>query len=125
MTTESRVDRNLRRIVWGLSLTPTASLLLFWSFVLRARVVLGRWPTPYNPDPKDIGYWYYVAVFYGILAAVLSVPLLLAVAAVACYRQPRTWWRLALAFLLCVGILAGSIALHRLDPGGFSEWFGD
>ncbi len=122
---EPRVDRILRRIVWGLALTPTASLVLFWSFVLRARIVLGRWPTPYNPDPKDIGYWHYVVVFYGIIAALLSVPLLLAAAAVAGYRRPKAWWRLVLALLLCLGVLAGSIVLYRLDPGGFSEWLAD
>ncbi len=82
-------------------------------------------PTPYNPDPKDIAYWHHIAVFYGILAAILSVPLVLAVGLVAWYRQPKMGWRLASAFLICIGVLAGSIILYRLDPGGFSEWFAD
>ncbi len=60
-----------------------------------------------------------------MLAAVLSVPLFLAVALFAWHRQPKTGWRIALAVLLSIGVLAGSIVFYRLDPGGFSEWFMD
>ena len=121
----SRLDRGLRRAAWGLALTPTASLLLFYSFVLRARVALGRWPSVYNPDPKDLGSLHHLVVFYSVLAALLSVPLLFVVAVVAWYRQPRMGWQFGFAFVLCIGVLVGSMYLYRLDPGGFSEWFID
>ena len=121
----SRLDRSLRRVVWGLALAPTASLLLFYSFVLRARVALGRWPSVYNPDPKDLGFLHYLVVFYSLLAALLSVPLLIVVALVAWYRQPKMGWQLGFAFAFCVGVLVGSMYLYRLDPGAFSEWFMD
>jgi hypothetical protein len=34
---------------------PLAWLALLYAFVVRARLHLGHWPTPYQPDPKDLG----------------------------------------------------------------------
>ena len=123
---ESRVDRILRRVVWILALAPTASLALFYSLVLRARVVLGHWPSyGGDPDPTAIGSIHHLVVFYSTLAAILSIPLFLPVAAVAWFRRPKMGWQIGVAFLLCVGVLVGSAYLHRLDPWGITEWFAD
>ena len=50
----------LRRNVDGLlviySLVPLSLLLVFYSFVVRARIELGHWPMPYTPDPKDLSF---------------------------------------------------------------------
>ena len=46
---------------------------MFYSVVLRARVALGRWPTPNNPDPKALGYVFHAAVIdLSFLVAVTS-----------------------------------------------------
>ena len=122
---KSRTDRILHRCVWGLALVPLASQALFWSLVLRARLELGRWPYVYHPDPKDIGAVHYMAYFYSVLGALLSPFLLAVVTLVAGVRQPVKSRQLVAAFLLCVGVLLGTIWMHRLDPWGFTDWIGD
>lgn len=39
-----------------LATCPLMMLISLYSFVLRARIQLGRWPAPYNPDPKNLGF---------------------------------------------------------------------
>lgn len=121
----SRIDRFLQRCVWGLALVPPASLVLIASLVLRTRLALGRWPHPYQPDPKDVGYVHYLVVFFSEVGAVYSPFLLALCALVAGVRQPASIRRSLAAFMLCVGLLAGFIWLHYLDPWELSTWLAD
>ena len=72
--TEER--KPLEAWLWGLASVPAVWLIAFGLFVLRARLSLGRWPAPYQPDPKDLGFdFHYTAVVAGMplmLAAVLA-----------------------------------------------------
>lgn len=124
----SRLDRGLRLALWVLALAPAASLALFYSFVLRARFELGRWPAPYQPDPKEIDQLHHLAVSLGLNGGLLSVPLLLGLGAVAwARRSPRGWSgrQLALMVVLSLGGLALMLWVLRFDPGRFAEWFWD
>jgi hypothetical protein len=103
-----------------------AQLLLFWSFVLRARIALGRMPVPYEPDPKALGF----DVHHGLVW--------LAAAASSC--SPALWLAIA-GLLLALGrgsrraLLPSGAAVtvawlawrlyHRLDPGDLATWFLD
>lgn len=112
--------------IWSFAATPVLWAVLFWGFVLRARLSLGHWPAPYQPDPKDLGF---VAHYYLLL---VGMPLALAAAVVVpavvlfSYRtlsrsQARPGWAAALA----AAGGAGLVLLGQLDPGQFLTWLGD
>jgi hypothetical protein len=108
--------------MWGMALSPMAWLLVFALFVLRARLALGRWPLPYRPDPKDLGFDYHYALVVAgmplICASVLS-----AVAFTALVGRPagRRW---AIP-LVGVASLAAIVLLAQIDPGHLFTWLGD
>jgi hypothetical protein len=120
MTNSQRPARAPLALMWTLASVPVAWLLLFALFILRARLTLGRWPAPYQPDPKDLGFDLHhaalVAGFPLMFAAVLSVTMLTLLAG-----RPRRW-------LISVSALAGLIAvivLARVNPGYVFTWLGD
>jgi formate hydrogenlyase subunit 3/multisubunit Na+/H+ antiporter MnhD subunit len=52
-----RLLRNAFRVLLIITLHyPLVDLLLFYSFVIRAKMTLGRWPMYNYPDPKDLGF---------------------------------------------------------------------
>lgn len=95
-----------------------------WSFVLRAYLQLGRWPAPYRPDPKSLGFdVHYLVVTFGLIT--FPVVSLACVAGIIiarrCWRGFPMWRMLAFA----VGCAALAFTLARTDPGSFVEWFFD
>ncbi|MFZ1218350.1 MAG: hypothetical protein WAO00_03615 [Chthoniobacterales bacterium] len=107
-----------------LAAVPLASLIWFYLYVLRQRVLLGYWPRPYEPDPKTAGLFiHHMSVYYSFLA----VPI--AVLAAACWLAGRRmsdpsyrWGRTAVFLALSVTIW---ITVLALDPGKYFEWFLD
>ncbi len=72
--------------------TILVQLALFYGFVLRARFALGRWPEPYRPDPKQLGFSVHSVVvilggFLTVLTPALAVVLLAAARALGLPRQ--------------------------------------
>ena len=59
---------------------PLLWLNAFALFVIRARLILGRWPSPYNPDPKDLGMdlHYHGLLLGGVLLVTCGAGTLLA-----------------------------------------------
>jgi len=116
----------MRVIVWILALAPIVWLFSFWHFALRARWALGRWPTPYNPDPNDLGFdFHYTALLIGVPGIWAATIALLFVVAIN-YRSVRAAGaRPLLAVATALGSCALLIGLARLDPGQFFYWFGD
>ena len=103
---------------------PLAWLALFYAFVVRARLHLGHWPAPYQPDPKDLEFtFHHQAIWLGLgaLPVVALVTFVLALVRRRLADYPRTWPALTLLVLSIVMV----IALGRLDPGNFFTWFAD
>ncbi len=108
-----------RSLVW-LSGYPLVWTVLFYAFVLRARMQLGHWPSPYQPDPKALGF----NLHHGFLECGLMALIPLGIVATFLSFLPPAsgkarwvglyWGMIALLFLLA-----------RWDPGSFFEWFAD
>ena len=103
---------------------PLAWIALVYLFVIRARLHLGHWPTPNQPDPKTLGFsFHHQAIWFGLMAmpviAILTIVFALIGRRLAvCHR---TWPALALLVVSIVLV----VALGRLDPGDFFAWFAD
>jgi hypothetical protein len=103
-------------------LFPTVVLLTFAAFALRARIELGRWPIPYSPDPKALGYFVqHAALWYGLLGLFVAPIVVLGLYATL---QPkgsrgRGWAALFVAQWIV------TVALLYFDPGRLLEWFLD
>lgn len=80
---KKRLVAIVRTWYWPFVLAPWATLALFLTYVVRARLVLGHWPQPYNPDPKELGFvlhrWAVLVAWVWQLAASLFVVLSLLV----------------------------------------------
>ena len=103
---------------------PFILLMVFYLFVLRARLHLGYWPTPYHPDPKDLDFaLHHSIIWVGILAVpmfiVTAVVLIIAGRVMGVNR--RIWPNLTLlAFSHLI-----LFAVARQDPWHLLEWFMD
>jgi hypothetical protein len=111
---------------WLAAASPWAWLALFGSFVLRARLALGRWPSPYQPDPKDLGFdIHYMSTEIG-LCVVAAAPVLACVLILyALFRGRTREVRYGLGALVLAGGWITLVLLARFDPGRFIEWFAD
>jgi hypothetical protein len=109
------------RWVWGLALAPVTWLVVFAMFVVRTRLALGRWPAPYAPDPKDLGF----ALHHGVLLAGMPLMIVAVVAATVLAviggNSSRRW---SIPLVALAG-LATVVLLARLDPGYLFTWLGD
>ena len=123
MTDIERPTRTpLAVLMWSLASAPVAWLLLFGLFVLRARVALGRWPAPYQPDPKDLGFdLHHAAIVAGIPLMFTAVLCATALTFLLHDRPGRQW----LLRVTAVAGLMAVIALARTDPGYVFTWLGD
>ena len=109
-------------LMWILASAPVGWLLLFGLFILRARVALGRWPSPYQPDPKDLGFdLHYTAIVAGFPLVFMAVLSVTAMTFLVHPRSRRPW-------LIPLGAVTGLVAailLARSDPGYVFTWLGD
>ena len=113
---------------WILAFMPILWFALVYGYAIRARAILGYWPTPYNPDPKtkvlaDVLSFHYELTwaianlaFSAFIAFILLIPL--------CRFFNRNS-RLILRSLVCAGVYAASFAWIYFDPGQFIEWYFD
>lgn len=124
--TSGFTPRALRIAVWILALSPAAWFTAFWLFVLRARLILGHWPTPYNPDPKDLGFsCHRMAIVLG-LPLFFATTLTLLLFIILFWREMKAAGArpLLAATAACVSV-AVIHAIARQDPGKFFYWFAD
>ena len=119
------VIRSARKRFWLLSLVPVLWLVIVYGFVLRARLALGYWPSPYLPDPKDLGFnWHYSAIWVGIPAIIASAIWLVALVLVQFRQHLRSArYRLGVAFYTVT--FATWWGVWLLDPGRFFYWLAD
>lgn len=103
---------------------PLAWLGLFYLFVIRARLELGHWPVPYQPDPKSLGFIvHHQAIWFG--AMTLPVVGLLTVALLIIGRRLGIHHRILPTLTLLLFFIILAVALAQLDPGDFFAWFWD
>ena len=123
-TEEKRRIRSplLTGLLWTMASVPSIWLILFGLFLARAHAALGRWPRPYDPDPRDLGFdVHLMALTAGmpvVFASVISVFLLTAVL----FRPAARWHPIQIAALAS---LAATIAIAQADPGRLFTWLGD
>ncbi len=114
----------LRCVLWLLAVCPALWYSLFWVFVLRARLALGRWPVPYDPDPKDLSFTvHHLAVALGLHVAVAGTLTLLLMTVLSPRDTKAAGGRHALALAIALQVVIFTIT--RYDPGHFLYWFAD
>jgi len=112
-------------VAHGGSFLIVGQALLFYSFVLRARVALGRWPYPYHPDPKDLGFSvHHAAVWIGFTLLYIS-PLAVAIFYYAAAELKASVRARTLALSVYAVVCVAGVYLVLTDPGRFGEWFVD
>ena len=118
--TSARTGWLLLRVVAAL---PTLWMLVFYSYVIRAWVALGRLPAPYSPDPKDLGMFahhHYIGLFFEV--ALFTPAFLLVVGMLPGLREDRSrvyWFAGGLiTYVVCAGLVV-------FDPGEFTAWYAD
>ena len=107
-----------------LAAMPLAWVLDFYLFVLRARLALGHWPRPMQPDPGTLGYhWHQTTVWTGLLSALSAMAFttvfFIILPSLPRYRYP--WGALA---VFVVGSVGCAIVLF-VDPGDLWSWYLD
>ena len=111
--------------LWLLASVPALWLLVVFTFVLRARVWIGRWPRPYDPDPVAVGFWHYHSLQLGMplmFAAAAGLLLLVTPTFGGCGRIDKS--RLAPLALFGAG-MGAALWLGRADPWSLFTWLGD
>jgi hypothetical protein len=120
----NRMTRRLQVAALTLATSPLILLVLFFAYVVRARLHLGHWPHYNHPDPKQLGWWIQHSLlqigFIGFPVMALTA-VGLALAGRWRSREFPTW------IIIGMVVLASSalVAFARFDPGGFMNWFWD
>jgi len=100
-----------------------AALLLFYTYVARATLALGRLPAPYNPDPKDLGLIFHHECIEVVISLALVSPLLVLIArllpSVDSGRSSARWLTFGFGSYFVMLVLALS------DPGDLMCWYAD
>jgi hypothetical protein len=102
---------------------PMAWVAVFAAFVVRARFALGRFPTPYHPDPKQLGFHWHMVAIHGLFFAALASFLVLPWAWSARHDLGSRARRFCLPLYAAGWALIGLVML--VDPGRFFDWFLD
>ena len=103
---------------------PAIFILLFFSFVLRARFYLGYWPKYNKPDPQHLEFslhWQLVA-WFGILSLITCVIWIISIIIQKCFF--RNTMLNSKIYLISLNWLIMAILIY-FDFGGFLEWFID
>ena len=118
-------ERVLRAALVASAVVPAGWVAAFYAFVLRARLQLGDWPRPYQPDPKALGFHVHHALLWLGLVPCALAPYVWLAAALIGWRSavPRRVILLSGAGLAACETLF--LGLSYLDPGAFAEWFAD
>lgn len=102
---------------------PFLWLNAFALLVLRARLVLGRWPSYNNPDPKLLGMdWHYNGVLVGFALVMTFAFVGIVGAVMGRIFSRQVPWTLVLLNIVTPVL---TIALVRLEPWGFGDWLID
>ena len=104
---------------------PALCVAVFYSFVARAAISLGRWPRPYDPDPADLDFGIHDGfAMFALIFGLLSPCLMIAAAFVP--KMLIREWRATLVGATLVLLTQIAFRLwFAVDPGMFIYWFFD
>lgn len=99
---------------------------MFYSFVMRAYFALGRFPSPYKPDPKDFDFYFHM--WFILLSTLLVfsalVPWVYATSVIR--REQVVSKKFVIAnIIIYVTTLLLFFSVLVFDPGRYIEWFLD
>ncbi len=109
-----------------LTLSPGLAMVIFYSLILRAYIVLGKFPIPYQPDPKDLNFNIHMWLVL-ISATFVYAAFLPWIFITAKLWQQKTFSKtfMTTCTALYAIFFAAFILIIKLDPGKFVEWFLD
>jgi len=118
----------MEKIFAALTTIPILTLLTLYSYILRARLLLGYWPVPEHP-PYPVGSRLHeYAIIFGA-GAFMPAALLCAVILLLwlLLRDRKTLFSPFVARWIVIFFIVwiGSLLLLRYDPGNFLFWVWD
>jgi hypothetical protein len=118
-------QKNLSRAGIALAIFPLLVLVLFYAYVVRARMAFGFWPSYGHPESWSIGFDRHYALLrpWFHVFPLLLVPPLVAIYDTALWVCTRKFPTRPVAFL-CVSTVLVFVCLC-VDPGKFVDWFMD
>ena len=113
-----------KRTIHAMALAPIGVLVWFYLYVIRQRLLLGHWPRPSQPDPKDAGF---VLHHLSLVLTMTLIPgvSLMTLGLILHRRSVDPGFRWVLALLLTLGSNAVYWTVVCLDPGHYVDWFWD
>lgn len=117
------------RFHWCVALTPVLTVIIFYSLILHARLILGEWPSRSSINSSELTQTSILFTIHGVVAF-LSIVLtsLTPVAWISLLSQAHLIVSLArytALFLVFLGCLTACLTVGLLDPGSFLNWFLD
>jgi hypothetical protein len=100
---------------------PVWPILWLLAFATAARIKLGVWPSPGQPDPKILEW----PLLRGLLLPLLLYAILALLASLVLWLPAGLTGRRDSRFLLTVVSFAALVAWLGFDPGGLFEWWTD
>ncbi|NUN98555.1 MAG: hypothetical protein HUU16_20550 [Candidatus Omnitrophica bacterium] len=112
-------------LFWAASLVPFIGLAAFYSFVLRARLALGYWPSYNHPEPKELGFDLHSLAIglcvYVVMDSMILYPFI-ALFKRGMFAPDTSHWVAVLLFFLGSALC---FFIARSDPGDFLTWWVD
>jgi len=121
-----KIKTRIMNVLDGLFiLLPLSWFVFLYAYVVRSRLVLGYWPSPYNPDPKSLIAleYHYNAVWIVGLMAFKSIPVYLGFAILSKWLRPDA--RIGTRMIIFTLIWVLTFVWFVVDPGRFIEWYFD
>ncbi|MBX7246371.1 MAG: hypothetical protein K1X53_12815 [Candidatus Sumerlaeaceae bacterium] len=112
------------RFIYALGVSPVIWVAWFYLYVWRQSLILGFWPLPSHPDPKDAGLYFH---HLSIAAGLALTPAFAIVAVLLTVHRRKAdpifcWVR---SLFLAGFSLACFVAMLYFDPGRYWEWYLD
>jgi hypothetical protein len=101
---------------------PYLYLVVFYSYVIRAIITLGRIPTPDNPDPKWLGFDKHRQFVYDSLTIFLITTGVTLILFLILYLRKRMSINKTHLTIFWIGVI-GTIVDNIVNP--FNAWFLD
>lgn len=117
------------RLHWAVALTPIVTILIFYSTIIHARLLIGEWPDKSNIDIRELTQvsisfaLHYVITFIAIIMTSISpIAWLVLLSHAHLFESIKSY---AIRFVLYVINLAFTLWIALMDPANYLSWFVD